>query len=920
LCSSYSNAQVDPTTGNLINFTGTPTATTSNWNNVGQFGGSLTCWRGGDPGYCGSQPRVNANGYGVINFSYGQTDLNQIVNINRALEAGGAGVQLSGFNFGFRAKNGNGWDNGAQDYLSAYVKFYNAAGSVAATYDYTSQTNRKYNWTNFNFSETFANPIAASNYSNAQVGFVGRDNNFWVGPYGPEIYNVSFSLKYRVDPCATNPAYSPTCSGFNNVITSNNILPQPDTWGTSMNQIVAINTALKNGGIGATVHGFNYGFDYTVGQSWFGCTATNQDGSCSWYMNIPAQVSATAQLTNSNNQSLFSKNHTLTGDGTSGSVSGQYLLPSSLSQTSLGNVRLYGSTSGTGSSIGNFSASLIYTADPCVSNPLYNASCSGYAVAFAKNMLLGSTVASASGTIVSSNGNSMPSNNGTMDQSQGNTQPEQTQQQQTQQQTQQTQQSSPGPTQDSGQTTAQTDLAQPGPTQAGPAATSPQPAGGPPQTTTASASQQGSGPQQAGPSGSGSGPSKLAMSVLKTAQANDKATQAMAVQNAAKAFEGSQQSSQAASNLAITMNQDMSANSATAAAAFAGQTTQASQQTVIQSSQGPQQTAQASTQTISQSSKLSSQEQKSQQETQQAQVQNSFNGVQYQAPSQQETQQAQVQGSTTIVKLMPPQQQETQQAQSQSTSVVQYQAPAPQQEQQTQNQVSSSVVKLLPPQQQEQQQSQSQMTAGVMPMAQSAYTTPRDTQDTQSTQVTVLKPPTPPVVEVQQQASSGTGLTASRNMFSYNPLMSSNNSVMSTIPQQSQPMYQQKLDQKQFEVDTPQMPVTSFSGSRAGNPLSEIMMQQRFEIMQNNIAQSESSVNKNVQSNELANGVDIASMSAIPTGFNAYSIVLKDSAFYEPKEVYKNQKTVDNERVLRGLTRGSDSLHQQMVDGQYKEK
>jgi hypothetical protein len=31
-----------------------------------------------------------------------------------------------------------------------------------------------------------------------------------------------------------------------------------------------------------------------------------------------------------------------------------------------------------------------------------------------------------------------------------------------------------------------------------------------------------------------------------------------------------------------------------------------------------------------------------------------------------------------------------------------------------------------------------------------------------------------------------------------------------------------------------------------------------------------------------------------------------------------NQRTVDNERVLRGLTRGSDSLHQQMVDQQYK--
>ena len=911
LCSNYSNAQVDSTTGNLINFTGTPTATTSNWVN-GVYVNQL-CFQAGQPGNCGPNPSVRAAS-GNINFSYGTVDLHQIVNINAALAAGGNGVQLSGFNYSFTAKNGNGWDDARQDYLAAYVKLYNSAGAVAANYDYSAQTNQRYNWTNFSFNETFATPQLASQYSNAQVGFVGRDNNFWAGNYGPEIMNVSFALKYKVDPCALNPAYSPNCTGFNNVVTSNNILPQPDTWGTSMNQIVAINTALKNGGIGATVHGFNYGFDYTIGQSWSGCTATNQDGSCSWYMNIPAQASVTAQLTNSNNQSLHSRNYSLTGDGTSGSVSGQYLLPSSLSQTSLGNVRLYGSTSGSGSSIGNFSASLIYTADPCVSNPLYSTNCSGYAVAYAKNMLLGSTVASASGPVVSSGNTSMSTNTGTVDQS--NPQSEQQQTQQPQQQTQQ--QSNPSSQPDAGQnpSVASADPAQPSPTQAGPASTSPQPAGGPPQATqTASAS------SSSGPGGGGSaGPSKLAMSVLKSAQDKDKATQNAAVQAAAKTLEGSMQSSQASSNLAISLNQDMSANSATAAAAFASQTTQASQQTATQSSQGPQQTAQASTQTTSQSSKLSLQEQQSQQETQQAQVQSSTNDVQYQPPKQQETQQAQIQTSTSVVKLIPPVQQEVQQAQTQSTTVVQYQSPQQQEQQQTQSQSSSSVVKLLPPQQQEQQQTQSQMTASMMPLPQSTYTAPQQAQDTQSTQVTALKPPTAPVVEVQQQASSGTGLTINRNMFAYNPFTSSMNSSMQSMTQQQpQPVFQQQIDQKQFEVETPQMPMASFGGAgKAGNPLNEIMMQQRFEMMQNNVAQPTGSVNKNVQPNELAGGVDIATMASVPAGFSAYSIVLKDSAFYEPKEVYKNQKTVDNERVLRGLTRGSDSLHQRMVDQQYK--
>lgn len=218
---SSSNAQEILTTGNLINFTGTPTDTTSNWNN-GVYVNGLTCWRGGDPGNCGPYPNVQTNG--SINFSYGQVNLNQVVNINNALAAAGAGVQLSGFNFGFRAKNGNGWDNGQQDYLAAYVSIYNTSNKIVENYDYTQYTNRRYNWSDFNFTETFVTPYDISKLSKAQVGFIGRDTNGWAGPYGPEIYNVSFSLNYKIDPCVSNPASSPTCPGFGNLIKSTSVV------------------------------------------------------------------------------------------------------------------------------------------------------------------------------------------------------------------------------------------------------------------------------------------------------------------------------------------------------------------------------------------------------------------------------------------------------------------------------------------------------------------------------------------------------------------------------------------------------------------------------------------------------------------------------------------------------------------------
>ena len=216
LLSSYSaltNSQPqDPTTGNLLNLTGSPTATTGNWVN-GVYVTSLTCWQPGDPGNCGPNPNVYRN-YNLINFSYGAVDLHQVVNINAALKSAGNNLQVTGFNFGFMAKNGNGWDNGQQDYLSAYVKFYKSNGSLAANYDYTQYTNAQYNWRTFNFSETFRNPSLATSYAAAQFGFIGKDTNNLAGPYGPEIQGVNFNLKYRVDPCATDPTSSPACPGF----------------------------------------------------------------------------------------------------------------------------------------------------------------------------------------------------------------------------------------------------------------------------------------------------------------------------------------------------------------------------------------------------------------------------------------------------------------------------------------------------------------------------------------------------------------------------------------------------------------------------------------------------------------------------------------------------------------------------------
>ena len=739
---SYSNSQtVDPTTGNLINTGTTPTDTTSTWNN-GVYVNQL-CFYAGEPGNCGPNPSIT-NG-GNINFSYGLTDLNQIININKALAAGGTGVQLSGFNFGFSAKNGNGWDGGQQDYLAAYVKLYGSGGNQIANYDYSSSTNQLYNWTNFKFSETFATPYVASSLSTAQVGFVGRDNNFWAGNYGPEIINVSFDLKYKVDPCATNPAYSSTCAGFGNILNTNNLLDSTKG-GSSLNQAFAINTALQNAGVGATVHGFNYGFNWRVGQGFSGCTAWNQDGSCSWTMNIPAYANASFSLTNSSNQSIHSKPYSFTGEGTSGSVSDKYLLPSSMNQSLLGMGRITGSASGTGSSIEGAWATMIYTADPCVANPLHSSNCKGYAFAMAKQLS-------------SSNNTSPIAFDGTQmqDPVQDPTRP-------------------PPPP---GSQPPPPGSQPPPPGSEPPPGSQPPPPGSPPPpgaTQTASSNSGNSPANQPPPQGGGSSQPK-AGEVKTAGDSNSKSGPSL-----------SSVMSMISSNQARIGNETKAV-------------VQAAESAATQSATSAQQQAETVAGALTTQSIASSMTQSS--------------------------------TSTGVVSVSSGQTQ---------TSVVNVASVS-----------QTSVVNI----------------GGLRPATQSIFADPSVSISSSMTQgqFDVYSLQAPP------------GLN------------------------------------KQSDVEIPQNEGIKIGGR---SPLNDAMEQRPIMLNTTTQEQKTDAVNKNVQPNEVAGKVDIASMATQPTGYQAYSTMMPDVAFYAPKEIYKNQVNVDNARTLRGLQRGSDSLHQEMVNQQYR--
>ena len=100
------------------------------------------------------------------------------------------------------------------------------------------------------------------------------------------------------------------------------------------------------------------------------------------------------------------------------------------------------------------------------------------------------------------------------------------------------------------------------------------------------------------------------------------------------------------------------------------------------------------------------------------------------------------------------------------------------------------------------------------------------------------------------------------------------------------------------------------------NPLTDIVEGKQNIPQNSTIATVGPSVNKNIGDNDVAGGVSINKMAIAPVGYGDYlNLTLRDVAFYAPKEVYKNQRNVDNARALRQLS--SDSKHREMVEMQY---
>jgi hypothetical protein len=339
----HAQAQTVQTTPNLI--TNTWTGVTPTTSTGGGFSG------GNVPGYNSST--------NTIMFGYNQATVGQTFAINQALS--GSGIQIGGYNYSWQYLN----NSSTGGTLSSTVKLTSPSGSTLESYSYGMNVIAD-GWRTMSGTQNFNQQRGIADVGNLSIEFTGKDARWWAGLYGPQVRDVNLSLNYTVDPCVSNPLYSPSCPNFNQVLTSQTIYAQS----------YAINQALNLSGAGVQINGFEYGYHYYVGGDW--CSTTFLGIFCTGWS--PSSMAVDVNVTSNTGSSLYSMTHNHSAN-TGGTPSYSYVFPQQRLLSSMGNFSLSTREVGTTALYSSWSK-WQYTPDPCVVDPLSSQSCAGYQQAY----------------------------------------------------------------------------------------------------------------------------------------------------------------------------------------------------------------------------------------------------------------------------------------------------------------------------------------------------------------------------------------------------------------------------------------------------------------------------------------------------------------------------------------------------------
>jgi len=159
--------------------------------------------------------------------------------------------------------------------------------------------------------------------------------------------------------------------------TSPNLVPLPNHWttnGQSVVQSYAINQALALSGSDVRINGFDYGYQYNLGNSWVQCTWVN-NGVCVQTQTYNPRVDVDVSIRSNTNTQIYSVTHTETGTNTGNrSRDFQYRFNDPRDILTLGNFNYTASTSTNATVFGMYSRanySIVTTTNPTFSDDSY---------------------------------------------------------------------------------------------------------------------------------------------------------------------------------------------------------------------------------------------------------------------------------------------------------------------------------------------------------------------------------------------------------------------------------------------------------------------------------------------------------------------------------------------------------------------
>jgi hypothetical protein len=278
--------------------------------------------------------------------------------VNQALASVGAGVKIAGFDYGF---NYTVYDGAVAGYLNWSAKITNSAETVNL-YESSGSVTGNGSVGSIHRSQSFGGLTDLADIGTFKLSFASNQNT--------GVGNVYSQARYAIDPCVTNPLSSPSCAGYNDVVTSQNI------YATSY----AINQALNLSGSGVRINGFSYGYNVLVGGQWCLVAGENPDGTLGCSAWSTSSMAVKTHVTDSAGDTVYLQSHYHTDQNTNAAYSYSVVLDQKRSPSSLGNFNMSVGQWGTGA-VYNMWSNWQYTPDACVANPLSSPGCDGYAVA-----------------------------------------------------------------------------------------------------------------------------------------------------------------------------------------------------------------------------------------------------------------------------------------------------------------------------------------------------------------------------------------------------------------------------------------------------------------------------------------------------------------------------------------------------------